>query len=73
MLFRSHQAVKQAGEGLNIAARATDGIIEAVEKTNHPFCIGVQWHPEFEVSNADKKIFDAFIDAAKTYKNKKND
>lgn len=66
-----HQAAKQAGDGLIIAARATDGVIEAVEKTNHPFCLGVQWHPEFEVCDADKKIFDAFVDAAKNYKNSK--
>jgi putative glutamine amidotransferase len=64
-----HQAAKNAGEGLKIAARATDGVIEAVEKTNHPFCIGVQWHPEFEASEADRKIFESFIEAAKKYKN----
>jgi len=66
-----HQAAKQAGEGLNVVGRASDGIIEAVEKTNHPFCIGVQWHPEFKTSEADKKIFEAFVEAAKKYKNSK--
>jgi putative glutamine amidotransferase len=66
-----HQAAKTAGENLKIVARASDGVIEAVEKTNHPFCIGVQWHPEFEVSDADKKIFEAFVNASKKYKNGK--
>ncbi len=66
-----HQAAKQTGQDLKVAARASDGIIEAVEKTNHPFCVGVQWHPEFEVSDADKKIFTAFVEAAKNYKNSK--
>jgi putative glutamine amidotransferase len=64
-----HQAAKFAGEGLKTVARALDGVIEAIEKTNHPFCLGVQWHPEFDVSSADKKIFEAFIKAAKSYKN----
>jgi putative glutamine amidotransferase len=64
-----HQAAKNAGNGLKIAARAFDGIIEAVEKIDHPFCLGVQWHPEFEVCAADKKIFAGFVDAARDYKN----
>lgn len=67
-----HQAAKMAGSGLKIAARATDGVIEAIEKPGHEFCVGVQWHPEFEVSDADKKIFEAFVEAAKNYK-KSND
>ena len=25
---------------------ADDGVIEAIEYKNHPFCFGVQWHPE---------------------------
>jgi putative glutamine amidotransferase len=42
-----HQAVRTAGRGLRIAARAPDGIIEAVEWTGGPgWVIGVQWHPE---------------------------
>lgn len=63
-----HQAAKQAGEGLQVVAKASDGVIEAVEKSGHPFCLGVQWHPEFEVSDADRKIFTAFVEAAAEYK-----
>jgi putative glutamine amidotransferase len=66
-----HQAAKIVGAGLAVAAKASDGIIEAVEKLNHPFCLGVQWHPEFEVSAADGKIFTAFVDAAREYKKSK--
>lgn len=66
-----HQAAKVAGKGLKIVATASDGVIEAVEKENHPFCIGVQWHPEFEVSNADHEIFESFVAAAKNYKEQK--
>jgi len=41
-----HQAVKDVGEGLIVTARAPDGVIEGLESPHHPFCIGVQWHPE---------------------------
>jgi putative glutamine amidotransferase len=66
-----HQATKHAGAGLNVCGLAEDGIIEAIEKPNHDFCIGVQWHPEFDVSCADKKIFDEFIKISKKYKGTK--
>lgn len=41
-----HQAIKAVGNGLKVTAKSEDGYIEAVELENHPFCIGVQWHPE---------------------------
>jgi putative glutamine amidotransferase len=41
-----HQAVRSAGQGLRVAARAPDGIVEAVEWTGPGWVIGVQWHPE---------------------------
>ncbi|MBM5782851.1 MAG: gamma-glutamyl-gamma-aminobutyrate hydrolase family protein [Pelagibacterales bacterium] len=66
-----HQATKNPGEGLKIAGYASDGIIEALEKVDHPFCVGVQWHPEFDTSGADRRIFENFIEAAKKYKMEK--
>jgi len=41
-----HQAIKDTGRGLRISARATDGIIEAVEGTGRFPLLGVQFHPE---------------------------
>lgn len=41
-----HQAVHVIAEGFAVSATAPDGIVEAAELTGHPFCIGVQWHPE---------------------------
>jgi putative glutamine amidotransferase len=42
-----HQSVKDLGRGLRIAARAPDGVIEAVEWTGDAnWVMGVQWHPE---------------------------
>ena len=40
-----HQAVSDTGI-FSIAGIAEDGVIEAIEYENHPFCFGVQWHPE---------------------------
>ena len=57
-----HQAVDQVGKDLIVSAISEDGMIEAIEHTTHPFCIGVQWHPEHmsAFSKTQRKIFDAF-------------
>ena len=67
-----HQAISNVGAGLKVVATAPDGVIEAFEKTNHQFCIGVQWHPEFQNSSADKKLFEEFIKQSASYKKIKN-
>src|SRR5690606_27166278 len=41
-----HQAIGRVGEGLVVTGRAADGVIEAAEIPDHPFCVAVQWHPE---------------------------
>lgn len=43
---RHHQALKAIGEGLQVTAYATDGMVEGVEAPGATFCVGVQWHPE---------------------------
>jgi len=62
-----HQAIKDVAPGLTVAARAPDGIIEAVEVEGHPFAIGVQWHPEeLAATSMDvraQRIFDALVEA----------
>ncbi|MEO4053310.1 gamma-glutamyl-gamma-aminobutyrate hydrolase family protein [Solibacillus sp. CAU 1738] len=63
-----HQAIDQLGEGLISAGLASDGINEAIEHPEHPFCIGVQWHPEALAPAGDThsiKLFEAFIKACK--------
>ncbi len=56
-----HQAVDRLGEGLVVAARSEDGVVEAVESPGHRFVVGVQWHPE---ERADRPLFDALVGAA---------
>ena len=63
-----HQAVKDIGKNLKITAKASDGIIEAIEHEEHPFCVAVQWHPEFASTIADNKLFAAFVEACDKYK-----
>jgi putative glutamine amidotransferase len=58
-----HQAVKEAGPGVVIDALAEDGVVEGIEDPRRRFCIGVQWHPEFEINEADQRIFRAFVAA----------
>ena len=60
-----HQAVKDVAPGCIVNALASDGVIEGLELTDYPYCIGVQWHPEFHISPADADIYTAFIAACR--------
>ena len=59
-----HQAVDRLGSGLKTSALAYDALIEAFESTEHPFVVGIQWHPEFLLSELDINIFKSFIESA---------
>jgi putative glutamine amidotransferase len=59
-----HQAARDEPDGVVINARTSDGVIEGIEAPGYRFCLGVQWHPEFEIDPGDVKIFEAFIAAA---------
>jgi len=62
-----HQSVDKVGDGLEIVARADDGVIEAVESTSPDhFVLGVQWHPERDADRDEvsKAIFRSFVQAA---------
>ena len=60
-----HQAIKEISDELNIMAKSSDGLIEAVEVKDKKFAIGVQWHPElsYEKSEDSINIIKAFVDA----------
>jgi putative glutamine amidotransferase len=65
-----HQGIKQLAPSLVASAVAPDGLVEAVELPDSPFCVGVQWHPEvFEMANPDtRRVFEEFIAAAGRYR-----
>lgn len=67
-----HQSVREAGRGLRVAAKAPDGVIEAVEDPQHPFYVGVQWHPEdMAGERSATKLFETFVEAARNHAREK--
>jgi putative glutamine amidotransferase len=63
-----HQAVRNVGAGFRVTAEAPDGVVEGLEDPQHPFYLGVQWHPED--MNGDKSaaaLFGAFVEAARRH------
>ena len=69
----NNNLIKQiTDKGLKIAGLSTDNkLVEIIETPNHPWFIGVQFHPEF-TSNPRKghPLFSGFIKAAKEYQDK---
>jgi putative glutamine amidotransferase len=64
-----HQAVRDLGRGMAIAARDETGMVQAVEHTTEPFILGVQWHPEFLPHKPEQRaLFRAFVEACKKMK-----
>lgn len=60
---RHLQAIETPGRGLRVAARAPDGVIEAVESADGLF-LGVQWHPE-RMGDAMAPLFRHLVDQAR--------
>ncbi len=62
-----NQGISRLGEGLRIAGRDLDNIVQAVEDPSAPFLLGVQWHPEFLLLSAgQRRLLRALVDAAGT-------
>ena len=67
-----HQGVKDLADGLVVSARASDGVVEAVESSNLSECwlVGVQWHAEAmrETESAEhRNLFGAHVAAAERH------
>lgn len=63
---RHHQANRSVPSPLIVSGIANDGVIEAIESTEHRFVLGLQWHPENMARAADTsslQIFDGFVKA----------
>lgn len=60
---RHLQAIASLGEGFTVAARAPDGIIEAIEHESGQ-CFGVQFHPE-RMGSVTQPLFGALIERAR--------
>jgi putative glutamine amidotransferase len=59
-----HQGYGRIGGGLQEAARADDGTVEALEDPDRRFALGVLWHPE---AGEDFALFEALVEEASRY------
>jgi putative glutamine amidotransferase len=57
-----HQAIDCLADSLAPEGHCTDGILESYSMKKHPFCIGVQWHPE---RLADDPVIPSFLKACR--------
>ncbi|HEU0014953.1 MAG TPA: gamma-glutamyl-gamma-aminobutyrate hydrolase family protein [Longimicrobium sp.] len=70
-----HQAVRDVAPGLRPVAWAEDGVVEAVEGTDHPWLYAVQWHPERgeahgpegDPRDPDRRLFWEFVRACREF------
>jgi gamma-glutamyl-gamma-aminobutyrate hydrolase PuuD len=62
-----YQALETIGQRLTVHGRAPDGIAEIVAVDDHPFAIGVQWHPEYKpaLHPHNRALFHSFGEAAR--------
>jgi putative glutamine amidotransferase len=68
------QGVQALGHGLEVEARAPDGLIEAFRVLRSAgFALAVQWHPEWRVTenSFSTALFTAFGDAARSWANRR--
>lgn len=66
-----HQAVNGVPVGFGVVAHSSDGVIEGIEATDGRSIIGVQWHPESFIMNADRcmmPLFNWLVDEASLYR-----
>lgn len=59
-----HQACRDLAPEMRQVAVAPDGIVEAAEIPNHPYAVGVQWHPEWIQDTPDQQsLFSGLVNA----------
>ena len=56
-----HQAVDRLAPVVTAVAHSPDGVIEAIEVEEHPFALGVQWHPECLADPPHPLLFNALV------------
>lgn len=61
-----HCCVDRLGKSTRLVAKATDGVPECIEVEGQPFCLGVQWHPEYtwQTLETDFNLWKSFVEAA---------
>jgi putative glutamine amidotransferase len=61
-----HQAIDRIGFDLRAVAWSQDGLIEAIEEQDGRFVLGVQWHAETLVADAEQlSLFERLVEATR--------
>ncbi len=69
VISRHHQALSSAGPHWTVCGEDDEGSIEAVERSEHPFAVGVQWHPELAPHDAvQERLFAGLVRAARAHR-----
>ena len=50
-----NQSINRLGDDVAVSAKEPSGVVQAIEKRDHPFFIGVQWHPEYMPQSAEQQ------------------
>ncbi len=60
------QAIARVGRSFVVCARESSGVVQAIERSDHPFVLGVQWHPEYLPQRAEQQaLFRGLVTAAR--------
>ncbi len=49
------QSIKDLGDGVVVSARESTGVVQAIERRQSAFFVGVQWHPEYMPQSATQQ------------------
>jgi putative glutamine amidotransferase len=64
------QSIDVIGNDLKIVATEKNGVVQGISNADHPFFIGVQFHPEFLLYRQDmRNLFKGLVQAAAKRKN----
>ena len=59
------QSIKELGDEVGVSAVERTGVVQAIERHNHPYFIGVQWHPEYmPQSDRQQRLFRCLVESA---------
>lgn len=65
VVSRHHQALSRVAPPWRACGFDAEDLIEAIERDDHPFAIGVQWHPELAAEGSPHdRLFRGFVGAA---------
>lgn len=64
-----HQAVDRLGDAMQAVAWDDDGIVQAIENSDHRLLVGVQWHPEYlPYLSSQRRLFRRLVGEASEHR-----